>query len=162
MFNEWQITGTIVNAFVVCPKKAWLQARGIGPTKTNEHILMGKAYHLNMQNKKIGNIEVDFISSKGHYEVVEYKKTLSNKEASKMQLLYYMYTLQKGLPIKKIVGKIVSIETDEKVFVSYGSAEETIINDLIQKIMATINSVEAPKETMSSLCLYCGHNLYCI
>jgi len=119
-FKEKMINGTIVNSYVTCKKKAWLQARSISANKNNTYLQAGKIYAEIRKDvsKRVGNIEIDEIEKGKYFLIKEYKKTFSNFKASKTQLLFYMYNLQKELKLKKIKGVLVSEETNEKKYLS--------------------------------------------
>ena len=96
MFNSENINGTIIKSFIACRRQGWLASRKMSPTRDNINILMGETYSkIRNKNLRVGGIEIDEISKGKHIVVKEYKKTFSNVEASKMQLLFYMYNLQK-------------------------------------------------------------------
>lgn len=159
----FDLTGTLINSYVVCKRKAWLNSRKISPCKSNHFLLMGSSYNSNRTTqKKIGNIEVDEII-KGKYIVVkEYKKTFSNIEASKTQLLFYMKNIKEELNLKKIDGYIISEETNEKIFLPFDLKNEEKINKLIDEILIALNDNKIPKFARTKLCDYCGHNIYCL
>ena len=161
--NSFDLTGTLINSYVVCKRKAWLNSRKINPNKSNSFLLMGSSYNKNRTTqKRIGNIELDEIVKGKHIVVKEYKKTFSNIEASKMQLLFYMKNLKEELNLNKIDGYIISEETNEKMFLPFDSKNEEKINKLIDEILVALNNNQIPKFTRTKLCDYCGHNMYCL
>lgn len=163
MINKIDLTGTLVNSYVVCKRKAWLNCRKINPNKSNSFLLMGSSYNSNRTTqKRIGNIELDEIEKGKHIIVKEYKKTFSNIEASKMQLLFYMKNLKEELNLNKIDGYIISEETNEKLFLPFDSKNEEKIDKLIDEILVALNNNQIPKFTRTKLCDYCGHNMYCL
>lgn len=163
MINKIVLTGTLVNSYVVCKRKAWLNSRKINPNKSNSFLLMGSSYNSNRTTqKRIGNIELDEIEKGKHIIVKEYKKTFSNIEASKMQLLFYMKNLKEELNLNKIDGYIISEETNEKLFLPFDSKNEEKIDKLIDEILVALNNNQILKFTRTKLCDYCGHNMYCL
>ena len=163
MINKIDLTGTLVNSYVVCKRKAWLNSRKINPNKSNSFLLMGSSYNSNRTTqKRIGNIELDEIEKGKHIIVKEYKKTFSNIEASKMQLLFYMKNLKEELNLNKINGYIISEENNEKLFLPFDSKNEEKIDKLIDEILVALNNNQIPKFTRTKLCDYCGHNMYCL
>jgi CRISPR-associated exonuclease Cas4 len=161
--NKFDLTGTLINSYVVCRRKAWLNSRKISPNKSNCFISMGSSLNKNrITQKRIGNIELDEIEKGKHIIVKEYKKTFSNIEASKMQLLFYMMNLKEDMNLKKIDGYIISEETNEKLFLPFNSENEEKINGVIDEILIALNDNRIPKFTRTKLCDYCGHNMYCL
>lgn len=161
--KEEDITGSLVNSFMVCQKKCWLQARQINPTKSNQHLLLGSAYSNARGNHvRIGNIELDELQKGKSLIVKEYKKTFSNLEASEMQLLFYMSNLKSEMNLKDISGYIISEESDEKKYIPYSSENEKILQKTLAELLDIVNNNTAPKFEQKPLCTFCGHNLYCL
>jgi len=163
-FEKSAINGVLVNCFIVCKKKVWLQAHNIHTNKSNLHLQIGSVYAEIRKNdsRKFGNIEVDEIVENKHIKVTEYKKTFSNVEASKMQLLFYMYNLQKELNLKKIEGLLVSEETDEKKYFILNDENIKLVDIMLDEIVEIVNSEKIPVVEKTNLCLNCGHNFYCL
>jgi len=72
---------------------------------------MGKALaeikEENLHNFPFSNLKFDKIGKeRGHYVVTEYKKSMSNPQGAKMQLLFYMWQLKTSLKLKVINGYI--------------------------------------------------------
>lgn len=163
IFCESDINGTIVKSFIACKKQGWLAARKLSPISTMESIQIGTAYN-NIRNtqRRFGGVEVDEVIKGQHFIVREYKKTFSNIEASKIQLLFYMYSLQKELNLQKIEGYVISEETDEKVYLILDDKNKKVIEKLIKEIIIVIQKTTSPKFELKPLCPTCGHNLYCL
>jgi len=78
--------------------------------------LMGKALaeieEENLHDFPFPNLKFDKIGKeRGHYLATEYKKSMSNPEGAKMQLLFYMWQLKTSLNLKVINGKVISGRT---------------------------------------------------
>ncbi|MDQ1339791.1 MAG: CRISPR-associated exonuclease Cas4 [Campylobacterota bacterium] len=164
MLPAENISGTIVNSYVACKRKSWLTSRNISALKQNLHILMGSAYADNRENttRQFGGIEIDEISKGKHVFVKEYKKSFSNIEASKMQLLFYMYTLKKELNLKKVEGFVISEETNEKAYLLLDDENTKKVENLISDVLRVVNDERPPVFERTALCLHCGHNFYCL
>lgn len=163
IFTIEDINGSLVNNFTVCRKKAWLSARRIHANQMNMHLQMGSVYNsARNTQKRFGNIEVDSLSKEKHVIVKEYKKTFSNIEASKQQLIFYMHTLKSELNLKKIEGLIISEETNEKYHIDLTQDVEDKIVSTLQDMVKIINDKKLPVVNNSELCNYCGHNFYCL
>lgn len=157
------IGGSLINSFVVCHRKAWLQARNIHTNQFDANIQIGKVYSkLRNTEKRFFNIAIDKLDKDSTLVVTEYKKTFSNIEASSMQLLFYMGSLKKELGIKKISGYIISEETNEKLYLDFTEKEELRLNGVIQNAISIINQEHIPTFTEMPICRFCGHNLYCL
>lgn len=162
MFNREDINGTIVKSYIACKRQGALAMRSISPLSQNPDIQMGSVYaKIRGKSKRFGGIEIDEISKGNHLVVKEYKKTFSNIEASKMQLLYYMYTLKNELRCKKVEGYVISEETNEKLHLVLNEQNITIVEKMIEEIIQ-LSHDSIPEVEKKELCLYCAHNLYCL
>ena len=165
MFCKDQITGTLVNYYITCKREAWLYGHNIHANQEDENMLMGKALadikENGLQDFVFSNLKFDKLSKqRGHYLITEYKKSLKNPEAGKMQLLFYIYLLKIGLNLKEVKGKLIIGKT---VIAIEDSAEnftkiETILND----IAALVNELKPPKFSLQNICESCAYRDYCI
>ena len=163
MFEESQITGTIVKSFIACKRQGWLAARGLSPSSQNDNIAMGETYSkIRDKNEKFGGIEVDDLSIGEHIVVKEYKKSFSNIDASTKQLLFYMYCLKRDVGARYVEGYVISEETMEKKHVVLNDENTFMVEMMIAEIIKTINFQRSPEFVKTNLCAACGHNLYCI
>ncbi|MBS1266469.1 MAG: hypothetical protein MAG795_00436 [Candidatus Woesearchaeota archaeon] len=90
-----KITGTLIKNYFHCKRQAWLYYKGIN--FYSELTRIGKLKHIEHGSDEIvlENIKLDKINDK---EVIEFKKTSSNLEGTKAQLLFYLYKLkEKGI-----------------------------------------------------------------
>ena len=106
MFSKDQITGTLVNYYVTCKREAWLYAHHIHADQEDENVLMGKALadikEQDLQEFAFGNLKFDKLSKQhGHYLITEYKKSLKNELAGKMQLLFLHLSFKNRLKFKR-------------------------------------------------------------
>ncbi|AII14453.1 CRISPR/Cas system-associated RecB-like nuclease Cas4, type I-B/HMARI [Campylobacter iguaniorum] len=164
MFNQDQVSGTLVNYFTTCKREAWLYAHQIHARQDDENILMGKALasikEPNLQDFPFSNLKFDKLSKlKGHYQITEYKKTLKNKEAAINQLLFYMYILKTNLKLKLISGKVICGKT---VLSVEGNDENFVKMKLtIEDIVSLVNEPKAPPPVAKKICKNCAYNDYC-
>jgi len=96
------INGTIINYYIHCKIQCWLFANKLNLEDNSEEVRIGRVLHEIDETKvdevSFENIKVDKITKD---YVIEVKKSDSDIEAAKWQLLFYLYTLkQKGI-IKK-------------------------------------------------------------
>ena len=165
MFCKDQITGTLVNYYVTCKREAWLYAHNIHANQEDENMLMGKALadikENDLQDFAFSNLKFDKLSKqRGHYLITEYKKSLKNPEAGKMQLLFYIYLLKIGLNLKEVKGKLISGKT---VIAIEDSAENfTKIEMVLGGIAALVNEPKPPKFSPQKICESCAYCDYCI
>lgn len=153
MFSKDQITGTLVNYYVTCKREAWLYAHQIHADQEDENVLMGKALadikESDLQDFAFSNLKFDKLSKqRGHYLITEYKKSLKNELAGKMQLLFYIYLLKTGLNLKEVKGKLIS---GKKVILVEDSSENfALVEQILSGISALANLEKPPKFTQGA------------
>ena len=164
MFSKDQITGTLVNYYVTCEREAWLYAHQIHADQEDENVLMGKALadikESDLQDFAFSNLKFDKLSKqRGHYLITEYKKSLKNELAGKMQLLFYVYLLKTGLNLKEAKGKLIS---GKKVILVEDSSENfALVEQILSEISALTNLEKPPKFTQGKFCQNCAYHDYC-
>ena len=164
MFSKDQITGTLVNYYVTCKREAWLYAHQIHADQEDENVLMGKALadikESDLQDFAFSNLKFDKLSKqRGHYLITEYKKSLKNELAGKMQLLFYVYLLKTGLNLKEAKGKLIS---GKKVILVEDSSENfALMEQILSEISALANLEKPPKFTSCKFCQNCAYHDYC-
>jgi CRISPR-associated exonuclease Cas4 len=144
------ITGTLINYYFHCKTQLWLHANKINLEDNSEEVRIGKILHEINEDRvdevSIENIKVDKITKD---YVVEVKKSDSDIEAAKWQLLFYLYKLkQKGI-IKKGRLEVFEKKKGEKkryeVVLDEESEKELLrILDDIKKII-TASKLPKPK-----------------
>ncbi len=164
MFDSSLISGTLINYYATCKREAWLYSRHISADQWDENILMGKALadikEDQLQQFPFSNLKFDKIGKlRGHYLVTEYKKSMKNPDAAKMQLLFYMYQLKTSLKLKEINGKVIS---GKKVIYVEGNDENIRrIESLIMEVSDFLNILKPPAFEENHFCDKCGYRDYC-
>jgi len=104
-----KLTGTLINYYFHCKTQLWLHANRINLEDNSEEVRIGKILHeinedrineVSFESIKVDKITKDY--------VVEVKKSDSDVEAAKTQLLFYLYTLKQkeGLKFLRKTSKI--------------------------------------------------------
>ncbi len=125
---------------------------------------MGKALadikEENLHNFPFSNLQFDKIGKqRGHYLVTEYKKSMSNVEGAKMQLLFYMWQLKTSLKLKEINGKIASGR--KVIFVEGSEANMKRIEELMDEVSMFLSQPAPPPFEEIKFCKGCGYRDYC-
>ena len=125
---------------------------------------MGKALadikEENLHKFPFSNLKFDKIGKeRGHYLVTEYKKSMSNIEGAKMQLLFYMWQLKTSLKLKVINGKIVSGR--KVIFVEGNETNMKRIGELILEVSQFLEQPTPPPFVEIKFCKGCGYRDYC-
>lgn len=160
-----QITGTLINYYFHCQTQCWLHANRINLEDNSEDVRIGKVLHEISEEKakkaevKIDNVKIDKITKE---YLVELKKSDSDPEAVKWQVLLYLYKLkQKGIERK---GKIEYIEKrgDKKVeYIDLDEENEKELLDVLDAITSLITSPTPPSPVFENKCKRCAYYEYC-
>ena len=160
------ITGTLINYYFHCKTQCWLHANRINLEDNSEDVRIGKILHeINEEkNKKteisIDNIKIDKITKE---YLVEIKKSDSDPEAVKWQLLLYLYKLKQKGVVKK--GKIEFIEKNrqsKKVhYVELDEVNERELLKVVADIEDLVNSPKPLKPKLEKHCKKCAYYEYC-
>ena len=158
------VTGTLVNYYFVCKSKLWLFANKINLEDNSEDVRIGKVLHELNEDKvsevSIENIKVDKITRD---YVVEVKKSDSDIEAAKWQLLFYLYKLkQKGI-VKKGRLEVFEKKKGEKKrydVILDGESKEKLLK-ILEDIEKIIKSPTPPKPVFENKCKKCAYYEYC-
>lgn len=163
MMNK--ITGTLINYYFHCKTQCWLHANRINLEDNSEDVRIGKILHqINEEKNKtaeisIDNVKIDKITRD---YLVEIKKSDSDPQAVKWQVLLYLYKLkQKGVEKK---GKIEYIEKrgDKKVeFIDLDEVNEKELLEVLEQIENLINQEIPPSPKFENKCKKCAYFEYC-
>ena len=163
--EDWifeNIDGTSINYVTTCEKEAWLYVRKILANQFDENIQMGKTLaNLREEHRKdiFDILKFDRIDKrKNGYIVTEFKKSLKNPNAGKMQLLFYIYLL-KIANINVIAGVLQS--KSKKIKVEPNEANFRELEDKIVKVTELMFEKNPPKVKFSKICKSCGYRDYC-
>jgi CRISPR-associated exonuclease Cas4 len=161
-----QITGTLINYYFHCKTQCWLHANRINLEDNSEDVRIGKVLHkINEEKGKkteisIDNIKIDKLTRD---YLVEVKKSDSDPEAVKWQVLLYLYKLKEKGIIKK--GKIEYIEKrrqNKKIeYVELDEINEKELLEVVMKIEQLINLQKPPKAIFEKHCKRCAYYEYC-
>jgi len=159
------ISGSIIQAYLICPRQAWLLARQITGDQYNNFLAIGRLYSEETYKREkkeiiIGKNKIDVIKGKdGLLTIIEVKKSSKIVEASKMQLLNYLYHLsKKGHSVK---GEI-RIPKEKKIIpVKFGDNEKKLIEKLHKEINELISRDQIPESKRIKACKNCSYSELC-
>ena len=161
-----KITGTLINYYFHCKTQCWLHANRINLEDNSEDVRIGKILHeiSEEKNKKseisIDNIKIDKLTSK---YLVEVKKSDSDPEAAKWQVLLYLYKLKGKGVVKK--GKIEFIEKKKQSkkihYVELDEVNEKELLEILVQIENLIYLSKPPEPNFENKCKRCAYYEYC-
>ncbi|MBS4067990.1 MAG: CRISPR-associated protein Cas4 [Sulfurimonas sp.] len=159
------ITGTLISYYFICKTKLWLHANRLNLEDNSEDVRIGKVLHEIQEQKtkkaeiKIDNIKIDKITKE---YLVEFKKSDSDPEAVKWQVLLYLYKLkQKGIDRK---GKIDYHEKNHNTKTEILELDEQNEKELLRVLEAIENLINLPKPPapkFENKCKKCAYYEYC-
>lgn len=164
-FTPDLITGTHIHYYTTCKREAWLYSRKISANQEDDNIAMGKALaeikEEQLHQFPFSNLKFDKVGKeRGHYLVTEYKKSMSNPEGAKMQLLFYMWQLKTAFKLKEINGKVISGRT--VIFVEGSEVNMAMMEALIDEVSVFLSTPTPPPFKEIMFCKGCGYRDYCL
>ncbi|MGM0518874.1 MAG: CRISPR-associated protein Cas4 [Campylobacterota bacterium] len=160
------INGTLISYFFICKKKSWLHVNRINLEDNSEDVRIGKILHeINEEKSKkseisIENIKIDKLTRD---YLVEVKKSDSDVESVKWQVLLYLYKLKQKGVIKK--GKIEFIEKNKQNkkihYIELDELSEKKLLKILNEIETLINHDTPPQAKFESKCRKCAYYEYC-
>lgn len=160
------ITGTITNYYFHCKRQCWLFANRINLEDNSEDVRMGKVLH-QLADEKRGkkkifgeNEKYDHITDE---YVVELKKSDTDIESAKWQLLFYLYDLRKKGIERKGRLEFSEITKQKRKTINVILAKETekeLLNHL-ENIKKLIESERPPAPVNKPFCKKCAYYSYC-
>lgn len=159
------VTGTLVNYYIHCKRQCFLAGNRINMEDNSELVKIGKALHEAKDSGvntevSIDKIKVDKI--KGDY-LIEYKKSNSDLDACKWQVLFYLSVLKsKGIDKK---GKLVCMErankSEKTVELALSEETERQLERICDAISELISSPFPPEAKRKPFCNKCAYYAYC-
>jgi len=157
------ISPYIVQAFLTCPREAWLEYHSIHSDQEHEYLALGRLVHEISYQRHRKEIFVDQLLKIDVFRnelVAEVKRTSRHKRAARLQLAYYLYYLkhEKGLEFEGILLFPKERKTEE-VELTPESEEE--IEDLVKQIMPVLLADEPPPAKKIRYCKSCSFSELC-
>ncbi len=162
--TEVRTTGVEVNYLIVCKRKLWFYIHGIAMEQNSSRVEVGKEVHdTRLEGKKTellidDTIRLDYIDKE--LAIHELKMSKSMDEASKCQILYYIYYLRnKGVDCKK--GIIHYPESKRTEDIQYDDSSEEKIKEIIEQINTVKQMKVPPQAEKERKCKKCSYYELC-
>ncbi|MDD3343898.1 MAG: CRISPR-associated protein Cas4 [Sulfurospirillaceae bacterium] len=159
------ITGTLINYYFHCQTQCWLHANRLNLEDNSEDVRIGKVLHEINEEKnkhteiKIDNVKIDKLTKE---YLVELKKSDSDPQAVKWQVLLYLYKLKgKGIERK---GKIEYFEKNHATkseIIELDEHNEQELLGVLDAISTLINADVPPPPKFENKCKKCAYYDYC-
>lgn len=161
-----RVNGTLINYYFHCKRQCYLHGNRLNLEDNSEDVKIGKAIHEAKSEKSknteisIDNIKIDKLTSE---YVVEVKKSDSDVEASKWQLILYLKILKdKGVERKGKLEFIEKNKTDKKtIHIELNEELEQQLLMYIEDIEELIKGDSIPEILNKPKCKKCAYYEYC-
>lgn len=159
------ITGTLISYYFICKTKLWLHANRINLEDNSEDVRIGKVLHeINEERSKLAEIKIDNIridKLTSEY-LTEFKKSDSDPEAVKWQVLLYLYKLeQKGLSRKGKVEFHEKSNTTKTEIIELHEDNKKALLEVLEAISKLIDQPTPPTPKWANKCKKCAYYEYC-
>jgi len=165
LVNGIQVTGSMVQAYTVCPRQAWLASRQICPDEDNVYLALGRlvdqqSYGREKKEVRLGHLCLDLIR-RGNKQLVvgEVKKSSRAQEAAKLQLAFYLHELA-AMGIKA-EGELLFPEERRKERVVLDEAMSQQVAQVKTEITTLINKEQPPPPQKIKRCTKCAYAELC-
>lgn len=160
------INGTLISYYFICKKKLWLHANRINLEDNSEDVRIGKILHeINESKSKKGEVSIDNIKidKLTRDYLVEIKKSDSDIESVKWQVLLYLYKLkQKGIEKKGKIEFIEKNKQDKKLhYIELDEENEAKLQEVLEQINLLVNEDFPPQAKFELKCKKCAYYEYC-
>ena len=150
------LTGTLIKNFVHCKRQAYLYYYGLN--FRNDLVRIGEIMHEEQNPKEYVFEKIKIDDIKGDL-LIEYKKTSSNLEGTKMQVIYYLdFFHAKGLLLK---GKIVDLTYNKEYLVEFDKNAKENLNKLKEDIKIALQGKIPERKKLKRECKGCSFKDYC-
>lgn len=152
------ITGTLIKNYLHCKRQTWLYYYGIN--FNNEITKIGKLRHIEEGSEELAFDEIKIDKIKEN-KVIEFKKTSSNLEGNKMQLLYYLYILKNNGIEKE--GILKDLTYGDEYVIKLNDKNLNKIKNLLNEIGEFIRNTEKipERKLKRKECKGCSFFDYC-
>ncbi len=163
--DQVRISGSMIQAFVICPRQTWLMSRNLYGNQYNDFLAIGRllseeTYKRDKKEIVLDGNKFDVIRGKdGIINLIETKKSSKMLEASEMQLLFYMYSLKDK--VKEIKGEI-RVPAEKKVIpIELTMNRIKDIKEIISSAQKIIKNEKPPERIRIKYCKTCSYNEFC-
>jgi len=159
------ITASLLNAYCICSRKAWLMSRNIGINYDESNLVIGKyidetSYLRQKKSILIENMRIDLLKKLDGISIIcEIKKSSISEKAAIIQIVYYLYRFREyGISVKGELlipweRKSKSIKLDNKFIKE--------LKESVQDLNSVINRSSPPEFKINRYCRRCAYHDFC-
>lgn len=160
-----RIVGSLVQAYQICPRQAWLMSRQICPDEDNVYLQLGRligaqSFGRERKEVRLEHLCIDLVRRGGQDFVIgEVKKSSRAREAARMQLAFYLYELREmGIEAE---GELLFPEERRRERVVLDESLARQVEELKARILALIAQDQAPLPEKICFCGKCAYAEFC-
>src|SRR5215210_9513738 len=160
-----EVTGTLVWYYAICPREAWLMAHEIEPERDFDLLAEGRLNqeaHYKRATKELSlpGMRLDQVRREGgHLIVSEVKKSSRFLPATRLQLGYYLWRLDReGMEAS---GEILVPEERKREIVELTPELKAEVESLVARIEMLIAEPVPPPAEKISFCKRCAYAEFC-
>lgn len=160
-----RVSGSLINAFYICSRKAWLTAHEFGPEPDNIYVeigrlIAGESYKREKKEIIFENIKIDLVKrGNGDVLIGEVKKSSKGQKAAIMQLAYYLYCLKKYDISAK--GELLIPKERRRIPVELTPNLEDELKQAFYQIKEIISQDSPPEPMKNRYCTNCAYREFC-
>lgn len=163
--NKEDITGVMVQYYMVCKRELWFYIKQINMNYNNDDILIGRFLHENSykrENKeiRIDNIVFDFVKKGDELVIFEIKKSSKLTIGARYQLYFYLYNLRLLKSDVKGVLLYPKERKKEEIILTDEIIEE--MDNIINGILEVSNLMTPPPAKNKPFCKGCSFYELCM
>ncbi|PID31196.1 MAG: CRISPR-associated protein Cas4 [Candidatus Cloacimonadota bacterium] len=165
MKNRFKIYGSLLQAYKICPRQAWLMSRNLIGDQSNDFLKIGRliseeAYKNSLKEVEYNSNKIDIIKKKdGKTVFIEVKKSSHAIDSAILQLKFYMYNLKDRF--KNICGEIRVPKEKKVIPIEFAENDIKEIEDISKEIGTLINKEKPPLPIRIKPCSKCSYNEFC-
>ena len=163
MIEKVNIYGSLLQAYKICPRQAWLMSRNLVGNQDNDALAIGRiiaetTYKKNKKEVRVGNNILDIVKSEnGIITLIEVKKSSKAIESSTAQLLFYLYKLKNSN-----ISAEIRVPKEKKIIKVVLTTEKKIELEKLIKNVEDYLAKDRPKEAKRvKYCRGCSYNEFC-
>lgn len=157
------ITGTLVWYYFICKREVWLMSREITPDEEDQALEIGRAVHEIFYSDALKEISLEGIRidvyKKKEKAVCEIKTSSRYLQATRFQLLYYLYRLKEYEV--NIIGQILVPKERRKIRVVLDEDSERALLEVLDDIKKIVQLESPPPPVRTVYCRKCAYRDFC-
>lgn len=161
--DEFRVTGVMMQYYEVCERELWFLSRNVEIDRANPAVVRGthvddEAYDEKRRNFSIdGTISLDVLDDG---QVLEVKPSSSLVEPAKLQLLYYLWYLDRVVGVEKS-GVLAHPTERKRESVELTSENAARVEEAIRGVHRVVSRDSPPPAEEKPFCESCAYYDFC-